>query len=136
VGYYPLTSKVYKVPPEVTGIRLELRPDPAQQRLLIDPAGRVGKLRLGMRAPSKLHVAGLRIRVVRGHITSIVVRSKRYQTVAGIKLGSKRQDFERAYPDQALKVLQKAKKGVPKTFRVKKATFTVKGTVTAIKLGR
>jgi hypothetical protein len=136
VGYHSLTSKVYKVPPEVTGIRLKLRPDPAQQRFIIDPSGRVGKLRLGMRASSKLRVAGLRMRVVRGHIKSITVRSKRYQTVERIKLGSKRQDFERAYPAQALKAMQKAKKTAPKTFRVKKATFTVKGSVTAIKLGR
>jgi hypothetical protein len=136
VGYFPLTSKVYNVPPEVTGIRLALRPDPAQQRLLIDPRGRVGKLRLGMRASSKLRVAGLRIRVRRGHITSITVRSKRYQTAERIKLGSRRHDFERAFPAQALKAMQKAKKTAPKTFRVKKATFTVKGAVTAIKLGR
>jgi hypothetical protein len=135
-GYHSLTSKAYKVPPEVTGIRLELRPDPAQQRFLIDPAGRVGKLRIGMRASAKLRVRGLRIRVVRGRIKSITVRSKRYQTVVRIKLGSKRQDFEIAYPAQALKALKKAKKVAPKTFRVKKATFTVKGTVTVIKLGR
>lgn len=136
VGYFPFTSKVYRVPPEVTGIQLKLRPDPAQQRLFIDPAGRVGKLRLGMRASSELRVAGLRIGVRRGHITSITVRSKRYQTVERIKLGSTRHDFERAFPAQALKAVQKAKKTAPKTFHVKKATFTVKATVTAIKLGR
>lgn len=136
VGYHPRTSKAYKVPPEVTGIRLALRPDPAQQRFLIDPAGRVGKLRIGTRASPKLRVSGLRIRVVRGRIKTISVRSKRYQTVEHVKLGSARQDFEMAYPDQALKAVRTAKKKAPVTFRVKKATFRVKGTVTAIKLGR
>jgi hypothetical protein len=136
VGYHSLTSKAYKVPPEVTGIRLELRPDPAQQRVLIDPSGRIGKLRIGMKASAKLRVSGLRIRVVHGRIKSITVRSKRYRTSTGIKLGSTRRVFENAYPKEAAKTLGKAKKTAPKTFRVKKATFTVKGTVTAIKLGR
>jgi hypothetical protein len=136
LGYYSLTGKVYKVPPEVTGIRLELRLDPAQQRFLIDPIGRVGKLRIGMRASSRLHVAGLRIRIVRGRIRSITVRSRRYQTAERIRLGSKRQDFERAYGAQPHRAKKSAKKTLPKTFRVKKATFTVKGAVVAIKLGR
>ena len=137
VGYHSVTGKVYKVPPEVTGIRLELRPDPAQQRFLINPAGSVGKLKIGMRASSKLRVAGLRIRIVRGRITSITVRSKRYQTAERIKLGSKREDFESVYGVQALRAVLKAKKkAAPKVFRVKKATFTVTGAVIAIKLGR
>jgi hypothetical protein len=138
IGYKAFTSKAYKVPPEVTGIKLELRPDPAQQRFLIDPRGRVGNLRVGMRASSKLRVAGLRIRVVRGHIRSITIRSKRYRTATGIKLGSRRHDFEAAFPREATRALQKAKKAkaAPKTFLVKKATFTVRGAVIAIKLGR
>jgi hypothetical protein len=135
-GYHSLTSHVYKVPPEVTGIRLELRPDPAQSRFLIDPAGRVGKLKIGMKASTKLRVSGLRIRVVRGHIRSITVRSRRYKTTTGVRLGSPRRDFESAYPKEAGKALGKSKKAAPKTFLVKKATFTVKGAVTAIKLGR
>jgi hypothetical protein len=136
VGYHSVTGRVYKVPPEVTGIKLELRPDPAQQRFLIDPRGRVGNLRIGMRASSKLRVSGLSIRVVRGHIRAITIRSKRYRTPTGIKLGSPRRDFEAAFPREATRALQKAKTGAPKTFLVKKATFTVKGSVTAIKLGR
>jgi hypothetical protein len=137
VGYRSLTSKAYKVPPEVTGIRLELRPDPAQQHFLIDPAGRIGNLRIGMKASAKLRVSGLRIRVVHGKIKSITVRSKRYQTAERIKLGSKRADFERVYGVQVLRAVAKAKKKTaPKVFHVKKATFTVKGAVIAIKLGR
>jgi hypothetical protein len=136
IGYHSLASKIYKVPPEVTGIRLMLRPDPAQQRYLFDPAGRVGKLKIGMRASARLHMAGLRIRVVHGRIRSITIRSKRYRTAAGIKLGSARHDFERAFPRESVRALAKAKKAGPKTFQVKKATFTVKGAVTAIKLGR
>jgi hypothetical protein len=131
VGYHSLTSRVYKVPPEVTGIRLELRPDPAQQRFLIDPSGRIGRLRIGMKASPKLRVRGLGIRVVHGRIESIKVRSKRYQTAQRIKLGTKRLDFESAY-GQPVKKGRKA----PKRFDVKKATFTVKAKVTAIKLGR
>jgi len=136
VGYHSLTSKAYKVPPEVTGIRLELRPDPAQQRFLIDPAGRIGNLRIGMKASAKLRVRGLRIRVVHGRIKSITVRSKRYQTAERVKLGTKRTDFESAYGASVLKAAKKGKKVAPKTFHVKKATFTVKAKVTAIKLGR
>jgi len=136
VGYHSLTSRVYKVPPEVTGIRLDLKPDPAQQRFVIDPAGRVGKLHVGQRISGKPRVPGLRIRVAHGRIRSITVRSKRYRTMAGIKLGSVRQVFETAYGREAFGAAQKAKKAPPKTFRVKKATFTVKTKVTAIKLGR
>ena len=136
VGYRSLTSKAYKVPPEVTGIRLQLRPDPAQQRFLIDPAGRVGNWRIGMKASAKLRVAGLRIRVVHGRIKSITVRSKRYQTAEHVKLGTKRKDFESAYGASVLKAAKKGKKVAPKTFHVKQATFTVKAGVTAIKLGR
>jgi hypothetical protein len=136
VGYHSLTSKVYKVPPEVTGIRLLLRPNPAEQRNLFDPAGRVGKLKIGMRASARLRVAGLRIRIVHGHIRSITIRSKRYRTATGIRLGSARHDFERAFPHEVMRALVKAKKAAPKTFQVKKATFTVKGVVVEIKLGR
>ena len=135
VGYRSLTSKAYKVPPEVTGIRLQLRPDPAQQRFLIDPAGRIGNLRIGMKASAKLRVRGLRIRVVHGRIKSITVRSKRYQTAERVKLGTTRKGFESAYGASVLKALKKGKKVAPKTFHVKKATFTVNAKVTAIKLG-
>jgi DNA-binding beta-propeller fold protein YncE len=130
-GYRSFVSNTYKVPPAVTHLRLQLIPDPRTQRLLIDPAGRVGAVRL--RGPGG-RVAGLRI-VLAGHrIRTITVSSKRFRTALAIRLGSSEADLQRAYP-KLLKVAKKLAKKTTRLYHVKHATFAVhRGRVTAIKL--
>jgi hypothetical protein len=131
-GYRSFVSKTYKVPPAVTHLQLKLTPDPRTQRSLIDPAGRVGAVRL--RGKPGGHVAGLRI-VVAGHrIRTITVTSKRFRTALAIRLGSSEVALQRAYP-QLLKAAKKLGKKTTRLYRVKHATFTVRrGRVVAIKL--
>jgi hypothetical protein len=127
-GYKPFTSPIYKVPPPVTGLKLKLVQDPAQQRLLIDPAGRVGTLRLG--TAKARSVAGLLLRVTKGKVRRIDVRSKRFRTAEGIKLGSSLAALNIAFPPSPKRY---AKKTSANVVRVAHATFTVKhGRVVAI----
>jgi len=128
-GYKPFTSPVYKVPPPVTGLKLKLVQNLAQQRLLIDPRGRVGSLRLGAMFRHGRRVAGLVVRAVSGKVRRIDVRGRRFRTSEGIKLGSRLFALQSAYP---LAAARASKKG----FRVARATFTIKrGRVVAIRLG-
>jgi sugar lactone lactonase YvrE len=128
-GYKPFTSPVYKVPPPVTGLKLKLVQDPAQQRLLIDPSGRIGSVRLGAAAR---RVAGLTVRVVRGKVRRIDVRSKRFRTAEGIKLGSSLSALHMAFPPSLKRT---AKKTPANVVRVAHATFTIKsGRVSAISI--
>ena len=131
-GYRSFVSKTYKVPPAVTGLKLQLTPDPRAQRLLIDPAGHVGAVQL--RGKLGRRVAGLRI-VLAGHrVRAITVTSKRFRTAFAIRLGSTEADLQRAYP-QLLKAAKKLAKKTTRPYRVKHATFTVRhGRVVAIKL--
>jgi hypothetical protein len=131
-GYRSFVSKTYKVPPAVTGLKLQLTPDPRAQRLLIDPAGHVGAVQL--RGKLARRVAGLRI-VLSGHrVRAITVASKRFRTAFSIRLGSTEADLQRAYP-QLLKVAKKLAKKTTRLYRVKHAAFIVRrGRVVAIKL--
>ena len=98
-GYRSFVSKTYKVPPAVTGLQLQLTPDPRTQRLLIDPAGHVGAVQL--RGKLGRRVAGLRI-VLAGHrVRTITVTSKRFRTALAIRLGSTEADLQRAYPNSS-----------------------------------
>jgi sugar lactone lactonase YvrE len=135
-GYRPLTSQVFKVPPEVRGLMLKLRPDPAQQRLLIDPRGGVGKLRLGARVRKGVRIGGLRLKIADGRVRAITVVSRSYRTIWQIGLGSREDDLIRAYARQATQQLTKAhKKSLPR-YRIDRATFAVRrGHVVGIKLG-
>jgi hypothetical protein len=135
-GYRPLTSPIYAVPPERKNLRLGLRPNPAQQARIIDPfAGRVGRTRLGSRA-GKRGIAGLRLRVLRGRIRGISVRSRSYRTPMGVSLGSGEAKLWDAYPREISQTMLRSR-SKPSSFRVGKATFRVRGKrVTAITLGR
>jgi Carboxypeptidase regulatory-like domain len=131
-GYRSFVSKAYKVPPAVTGLRLQLTRDTRTQRLLIDPAGHVGAAQL--RGTLARPVAGLRIVLARHRVQTITVSSKRFRTALAIRVGSSEADLQRAYP-QLLKVARKLVKKTTRPYRVKHATFTVRrGRVTAIKL--
>jgi sugar lactone lactonase YvrE len=126
-GYKSFTSPVYKVPPPVTGLKLKLVQDAAQQRLLIDPSGRVGMQRLGA---ARGRVAGLLLRVTKGKVRRIEVRSKRFRTAEGIKLGSTLSALQMAFPPS---LKRSAKKAAANVVRVAHATFTIKrGRVVAI----
>jgi hypothetical protein len=118
--------------PAVTGLKLQLTPDPRAQCVLIDPAGHVGTVQL--RGKLARRVAGLRI-VLAGHrVRAITVTSKRFRTAFAIRLGSTEADLQRAYP-QLLKAAKKLGKKTTRPYRVKHATFTVRrGRVVAIKL--
>jgi hypothetical protein len=136
-GYRPFTSPVYSVPPEVTGLRLALRPDPRQQARLLDPyAGRAGQVRLGARLAQGARVAGLALRAAGGKVRGITVKAKRFRTASGIALGSSEVALRDAYTREVTAALRKAKKP-PKAYRIGKATFTIKrGRVAGIVLGR
>lgn len=128
-GYKPLTSKAFAVPPPATNIKLELTPDAAVQKLLIDPAGRVGPVRLHAK-PGK-PVAGLKLKLVRKQVAAIAVRSSRFRTALRIGLGSTEPDFVRAYGGTAKAI----GKGKSRRYRITHATFTVtNGRITAIAL--
>ncbi|MGB2874646.1 MAG: hypothetical protein WBB76_04140, partial [Gaiellaceae bacterium] len=133
-GYRRFTSTTLKVPPPVTGLRLRLRQDPAQQRLLIDPRGRVGKLVLGGKA---FRVPGLQVTVRAGRVVAIAVRSRRFQTAFGIHLGSREDDLLRAYPEPTTEaLLRRHAKSLPR-YHVSRATFAVRhGRIVGITLGR
>lgn len=134
-GYRPLTSAVYEVPPEVTGLKLAMRQNPAQQRRLIDVRmGRVGTVRLGARLAAGRRVAGLRLRVVGGRVRGISVRSGRFRTIHGVRVGSSLSQLSAAFPSPRL--LSGGR--VPRTYRFARATFrlSARGRVTAITLGR
>jgi Carboxypeptidase regulatory-like domain len=131
-GYRPYVSKTYKVPPAVTNLRLALTPDPRTQRVLIDPAGSVGSVRLHAKVGRR--VAGLRVVAVRHHVRSIAVTSKRFRTAFAIRLGSSEFSLQRAYP-QLLEAAKKLAKKATRPYRVRHVTFTVRrGRVVAIKL--
>jgi len=131
-GYRTFVSKVYRVPPAVTHLRLALTPDPRVQRLLIDPAGRVGAVAL--RGKHAGRVPGLRITLTRHRVRSISVTSKRFRTAFAIRLGSSDASLERAYP-QLLAAVKKLGKETTRRYRLQHATFTVRrGRVVAIKL--
>lgn len=135
-GHRPFTSPVYKVPPEVKGLKLRLRQNPAEQARLIDPyAGRAGKLKLGAKTR---RVAGLRVRVVASRIRAIVVRSKRFRTTHGITLGSRSSALLSAYPARTAAAIRRITTSTkPVRHRVGKATFTVRrARVIGITLGR
>lgn len=131
-GYRTLTTKPFKIPPEVTGLRLRLRHSAAFGRL-IDPAGRVGSIRLGARSRSR--PSGLRIRSRRGKVREISVRARRFRTADGVKLGSRQLDLLRAYP--RARRSGPRRRGGPTVLRFKRAFFTVRGgRVVAIRLAR
>lgn len=130
-GYKPFTTAAFEIPPEVTGLVLRLRPSRAARRL-IDPAGRVGPVRVGARLRKR--VAGLRIRVRRKRVREIVVRRRSFRTAAGIRLRSRELEVLRAYP--AAKQSGRVRNG-KKVLRYKRAFFTVRGgRVVAIRLAR
>lgn len=131
-GYRRFVSKVYKVPPAVTGLQLRLTADPRTQRLLIDPAGHVGAVQLHGKIGRR--VAGLRIVPARHRIRTITVTSKRFRTALAIRLGSTETDLQGAYPE-LVKAAGRFGKKTTRLYHVKHATFTVRrGRVTAIKL--
>jgi hypothetical protein len=137
-GYKPFTSTVYKVPPEVKGLKLKLRPDPRQQARVIEPhAGRAGSVRIGAKLKAR-RIAGLQPKIVRGRVRSITVRSRAYRTILGVRLGTPSMDLIQAYPTRARTAMTRlltSRKAVQ--HRVGKATFTVRrGRVVGIKLGR
>jgi len=133
-GYRAFTSPVYQVPPPVTGLRLKLTQDPAEQRRLIDPGGSVGGVRLGGRP---MRVPGLRLRIGGNHVRSIAVVSTRFRTARGISLGSRVRAFDVAYPASAASAAQASKGRAPTKFRILRATFRFKGgRVVGITLGR
>ncbi len=123
-GYRAYVSRSYDVPPPVTGLKLKLRRDPAQQRYLIDPNGRVGTVAL---AGKPRRVSGLRIRAVHQRVRAITVLSKRFRTESGIRLGSLQADVNHAYPQAALKALKRKVKAKVLTYRVGRATLRVRG---------
>jgi len=130
-GYRPSTSKVFRVPPPVTGLRLALVPDPRQQAKLIRLAGRVGALRVGAHIRPGTRVAGLKLRIVRRRLRGITVLRRTYRTAFGIGLRSTLKALRQAYPGQAAKVRIRTR-GVT-TIRVQHVTFSVRrGVVTAI----
>jgi hypothetical protein len=127
-GYKRFTSPIYQVPPPVTGLKLKLRQDQAQQRLLIDPSGRVGTVRLGTASRHGRRVEGLAVRLVGGKVRRIDVRARRFRTAEGVKIGSPVSALERAYPRAALR-------GAKRRLRFARATFTIKrGRVVAIRI--
>lgn len=134
-GYRPFTSPVYVIPPEVTGLRLALRPDPAEQARLIDPlAGRVGRVRVGGPA---VRAAGLRLRLRGSRVREILVRSRRYRTATGIRVGSTEAAVQDAYPGQVLRKLRSILRGKVHRYPVGRASFEVRnGRVTRIVLRR
>lgn len=137
-GYRAFTSPVYVVPPERKGLRLRLRPDPKQQAVLIDvAAARAGAARVGARPP-RLRPSGLTLSIRRSRISSIAVRSARYRTVSGIRLGSTVADLLQAFPPRtagASARLLAARATV--SHRVGRTTFRLaRGRVTSIVLAR
>jgi hypothetical protein len=123
-GYRPFLSKVYKIPPEVTGLKLRLKPDPKQQAKLLDPlAGRAGAVKLGAKKPKQAR--GLKLTVTKGKVRRIEVRSGAYRTVLGVRLGSPALSFRRAFAAQVIPADRKARKPLTR-YRVGKATFTIK----------
>jgi hypothetical protein len=132
-GYRPFTSPVYHVPPAITGLIIKLTPDPRQQARLIDPAGKVGDVKLGSPATSGLRSAGLALRVVGGRIARITVQARRFRTAPGISVGSTLSALEAAYPSASVAKLRLS----PTSLRVGRAAFTIKsGRVSAITLAR
>ena len=128
-GYRPFTSATFEIPPEVTGLRLRMRRSSAYQRL-IDPAGRVGQVRLGRKVGRR--VPGVRVRSRRGRVREIVIRKRKFRTAAGIRLRSDELDVRRAYP-------RAEQSGRPRRriLRFKRAFFTVRGgRVVAIRIAR
>jgi hypothetical protein len=131
-GYRSFVSKTYKVPPAVTGLKLQLTPDPRTQRLLIDPVGRVGAVQLHGKLARR--VAGLRVVLARHRVRTITVTSKRFRTAFAIRLGSTEADLQGAYPE-LMKAAGRLGKKTTRLYHVKHATFTVRrGRVVAIKL--
>lgn len=129
-GYRPLTSATFKIPPEVTGLKLRLRRSSAYRRL-IDPAGRVGDVRVGARL--RRPVGGLRIALRRGRVREIAVRGRAFRTATGVRLRSTELDLLRAYP--AAKQSGRVRRGA-RVLRFRRAFFTVRrGRVVAIRLG-
>jgi carboxypeptidase family protein/Regulator of Chromosome Condensation (RCC1) repeat protein len=130
-GYRRYVSKAYKVPPAVTKLMFKLRLDARQQALLIDPAGRVGQLRVGAQPK---HVSGLVVTSAHGVVRSIAVRSKRFRTAAGISLGSSRGALGAAFPSLTRQTTWLHRK----TLRVGRATFTLskQNRVSGIVVGR
>lgn len=130
-AYKPFTSATFKIPPEVTGLKLRLRRSSAYRRL-IDPVGRVGDVRVGGRLRQR--VRGLRIRLRGGRIREIAVRGRAFRTAAGIRLRSSELDLLRAYP--AAKRSGRVRRGA-RVLRFKRAFFTLRGgRVVAIRLAR
>ena len=126
-GYRPYVSRAYHVPPPVTGLKLRLRPNPAQRRYLIDPTGRVGPLALGAKTR---RIAGLRVHAVRGRVHSITILSRQFRTEFGIRLGSSRTAVDHAYPQATFK------KKRTFSYHVRRATFRIRrGRVVAIVVG-
>ena len=123
-GYLPFTSPVYVIPPEVTGLRLALRPDPAEQARLIDPrAGRVGRVRVGGPA---VRAAGLRLRLRGARVREIIVRSRRYRTATGVRIGSTEAAVQNAYAGNLLRKLRSVLRGKVHRYPVGRATFEVR----------
>ena len=136
-GYRPFVTQVFHVPPEVTGLVLRLRHDPAEQRLLVDPRGRAGSVRVGARLGSRPRVSGLRVTIARGRVSGIKVLSRRFRTASGIRLGSSEDDLIRAYAAATNAQLAKRRAKTLPRYRVDRATFAVRrGRVVGISLGR
>jgi hypothetical protein len=133
-GYKPFVSPVYLIPPEVTGLQLRLKSDPKQQARLIDPfSGKAGPARVGARKPA--HAAGLKLKVVRGKVKRIDIRSGAYRTVFGMRRGSPLAALTHEYAAYVFPAQLKAGKALSR-YKIGKATFRIKkGRVASIVLG-
>jgi len=133
-GYRTLTaSRIVSVPPPVTDLHINLRRNRSEQARLIDPAGAVGRLRLGMRAAAARRAArALRprplLRFRAGRLVRIEVRSSRFKTGAGVGRGSDEAALRRAFG--------RAIKRSGTTYRYRRAAFLTRaGRITVIRVG-
>jgi hypothetical protein len=135
-GYRTLSSPIYEIPPERKNLRLALVRDRSQQARILDVAeGRAGVVRLGARMRQ---VSGLRLKGRSGRVRSITVRSRRFRTTHGVRLGVSSSTLVTAFPPRSGNMLNRllAARTVMR-YRVEKATFTVRrGRVVGIRLGR
>ena len=119
-GYRTLrASRVVIVPPPVTNLDVRLRRNPSEQARLLDPAGRVGRLRLGMGRATATRIArGLRPRprlsFRRDRLVRIETSSRRYRTGAGLGPGSTERVLRLAYGRRA----RSSRRGRARTYRI------------------
>ena len=94
----------------------------------------MGRVRLG--APV-VAAAGLRVRLRGKRVRQIVVRSRRYRTATGIRVGSTESAVQDAYTGDVLARLKSVLRGKVHRYPVGRATIEVRrGRVARIVLGR